>query len=775
MIVKTISFNLNRTFSKNVLEAFASHSLSETNVSPVSYDTIDSHPLSLFVKGDYQKRDDLLSHPQVESFLFITKNHLTELFYPQLVKEFEPDGTCTIKLTGIIGQTLGNYSIISISASEAFSDVLTFWTKDNLHNFPCGKTIPAKKIRKTAEEENDNKPWVPSLHPVALFRTPICIPKLRGYTIDTGLVSKQNVRTSLQNYSRLAVDWFDVITSHHFTTKHAKHNMFDDKYLPNGTNKPMVLDSASLQPTFEMDRDSLVFQKQSNTINIVKTKCLSSIERDSVAPSKDLDQFRTPQRITFHTPKTPKQGYNDDMSISSEAVKEKAKHSVLFYRLFLSSKYTDPSTGQTEIILGNLSDTFLQAINAGRSEGTRIFNNTFTTYRKDRLDSDSYLDTAINFPHTNRTMISLLMIGDYRATPLDEDVEYLSQTVSALSFLPPPKKGEDSDYNMYVQKSKNTNMENAIEERAEKCSAYDKKLFTKGRQHTYQDAITTIANLVVFLEFIFDEAESSETPALITMLKGVAKILVTPAFRNYAEKNETKIPWLTHTLICQVQSILNRFVDLASNWTSQRLVENEGTLAPTFLDSAYRTYERISNNLDDTLNNSSNILFGVKPLSYNEKAPAKRRSTGSPSDGTGTKRQNNSGVVTKGWLVCTGGSFSFPENLSKQPCRNYVTDGLNCSFGRNCRYEHKSYPKGFRKMDQSIICDWIKKTNNVEFASFVAEADRNIKYSLFTPKAASTPSSTAPPKSSEGTTPTANPAGTTVPNGAAPPAAADAS
>ena len=72
------------------------------------YNTIDSHPLSLFVMGDYQTRDDLLLHPQVESFLFITKNNLTELFHQQLVKEFDPDGTCTIKLAGVIGKTQEN-------------------------------------------------------------------------------------------------------------------------------------------------------------------------------------------------------------------------------------------------------------------------------------------------------------------------------------------------------------------------------------------------------------------------------------------------------------------------------------------------------------------------------------------------------------------------------------------------------------------------------------------------------------------------------------------
>ena len=703
--------------------------------------------------GDYQTRDDLLSHPQIESILFISKNHLTEIFYPQLVKEFDQDGTCTIKLAGIIGKTLGNYSIISISASEALSDVLTFWTEGNLSYFSCGETIPAEMFRNDVKKtDKDDKPWIPSLHPVALFRAPVCIPKLRGHSIETGLVTKQSVRTSLQNYSRQAVDWFDVMTSHRVTTKYAKYDMFDQKYQPQNTNTKYVRNCASLQPTFEMDSDSVVFQKQTDVLNPIKQKCLSALETQTELNQKELAEFKTPQKIAFQTPRTPKSTYGaDDLSISSEAVKEKAKHSVLFYRLFLSAKFVDPVSKQTEIILGNLSETFLTALNAGRSEGTRIFNNAFTTYRKDRLESDSYLDTSINFPHTNRTMMSLLMIGDYRSTPLDEDVEYLSQTVSVLSFLPPPKKGEDNEYNAYVQKSKNTNMENAIEERAEKCSAYDKKLFTKGRQNTYQDAITTIANLVIFLEFIFDDAQSSENPALIVMLKGVAKILVTPAFRNYAEKNESKIPWLTHTLVCQIQSILNRFVDIDSNWTSQRLVENEGTLPSTLLDSAYRTFDRISNNLDDTLNNSSNILFGVKPLSYVEKVPLKRRSTSSPDNPN--KRQNNTDT-TKGWIVCTSGTFSFPENLSKQPCRNYATQGLTCNFGRNCRFMHKAYPKGFRKIDQATICDWVKKTSNVEFATFIPESDRNIKYSPFKPKSQPNTDNNGPGTQTEGTNPT---------------------
>ena len=240
-------------------------------------------------------------------------------------------------------------------------------------------------------------------------------------------------------------------------------------------NTELILKRTNLQATFEMNPERTVYRKQSDVLNFTKSKCLSTIEQTSIEiASKELELFHTQQKNSFQMPKNPKIGYGNNLSILLEAVKDNAKDLVLFYLLFLTLRFTDQSNAQSEIILGNLSETFLTAINAGRSEGTHIFNNAFTTYHKDQLESDSYLDTSIHFPHTDRTMISLIMIGDYHFTPLDEDIEYLSQTISVISFLPPPKKGDDADYNTYVQKSKNTNMENAIEERAEKCSANNK-------------------------------------------------------------------------------------------------------------------------------------------------------------------------------------------------------------------------------------------------------------------------------------------------------------
>ena len=71
--------------------------------------------------------------------------------------------------------------------------------------------------------------------------------------------------------------------------------------------------------------------------------------------------------------------------------------------------------------------------------------------------------------------------------------------------------------------------------------------------------------------------------------------------------------------------------------------------------------------------------------------------------------------------------------------------------------EHIAYPKGFRKIDQATICEWIKKTSSVEFASFLQKSDRNVKYSPFEPKSTTVSGNSGSTALSEGTssTPTA--------------------
>lgn len=74
-----------------------------------------------------------------------------------------------------------------------------------------------------------------------------------------------------------------------------------------------------------------------------------------------------------------------DESIISKTVTEKAKFSLLFYRLLLSTRCTDILSNQVEITLGNLSESFLAQLSTGHFEDLRIFSNAFSTYHKEHL------------------------------------------------------------------------------------------------------------------------------------------------------------------------------------------------------------------------------------------------------------------------------------------------------------------------------------------------------------------------------------------------------
>ena len=119
---------------------------------------------------------------------------------------------------------------------------------------------------------------------------------------------------------------------------------------------------------------------------------------------------------------------------------------------------------------------------------------------------------------------------------MDEEAELLPQRVSILNFLPPPPAGHDDEYREHVTRAKQSFMEEAVDETAEKRSVIDKKLFVGGRQDKSIDALTALANFVIFLEFISDDATMPEPPAIVAKFRQLGKMWSSHRFRSFAEK-----------------------------------------------------------------------------------------------------------------------------------------------------------------------------------------------------------------------------------------------
>ena len=161
-------------------------------VPPVSYDTPEKHPLSLYVKGDLVKRGQLLQHPHVESLLFVSQDKLHELFCPKLVTAFDVDNPtdCPNKLGGVIGDNLLELATLSFSAEDTFGDTVLLH-KEHESPFRQGVTIPVTSFH---AKKDDKLPIAPFIHSISIMSFPLFIPKTRGVKIVTGDIKKFAVK-----------------------------------------------------------------------------------------------------------------------------------------------------------------------------------------------------------------------------------------------------------------------------------------------------------------------------------------------------------------------------------------------------------------------------------------------------------------------------------------------------------------------------------------------------------------------------------------------------
>ena len=256
--------------------------------------------------------------------------------------------------------------------------------------------------------------------------------------------------------------------------------------------------------------------------------------------------------------------------------KDKFKRNIFFYSLFLASSKDADEQKRQHLFLPKFSDDFLESYSyVQKTERASFLRAALGTFLNNRRTSTDYLLRGINFLHLNNATSNLLLMSIFHPLPLDEERPMIGQRISILTFLPPPKEVSLSlrEYENYVRKTKESEMEFAVGEVAEKIVTIDNNSFVEGRQDSYSDAITTIANLDAFCTFLC-EYNTGEEPDFVCMMRDLADFLSQSEFQKFAEKQEHKTPWLTHTLVCALHSILRSFVLVANDFTYQRQVEH---------------------------------------------------------------------------------------------------------------------------------------------------------------------------------------------------------
>ena len=111
------------------------------SATPAFFDAVKKHPLSIFLRGNLQKRSKVLLRPDVENLMFYENSKVFELCFPQeAIDQSDADdyATYTTKFAGALIKNLAESTIISFPAKHAYADFLTFSNENENSHFIAG-------------------------------------------------------------------------------------------------------------------------------------------------------------------------------------------------------------------------------------------------------------------------------------------------------------------------------------------------------------------------------------------------------------------------------------------------------------------------------------------------------------------------------------------------------------------------------------------------------------------------------------------------------------
>ena len=181
------------------------------------------------------------------------------------------------------------------------------------------------------------------------------------------------------------------------------------------------------------------------------------------------------------------------------------------------------------------------------------------------------MGSAINC-HTDLLMgiivpgfVAAFISGHYLASMIHECNAIVSQNLSVFSFL--PAKMESVRYKCLLEETNTAFGKQMVGETSSNTTKLSTDLFSTGKQSTYDDLKTTVANLHAGLTFMLDKKEWKSS-CIINDIESLFNMITCPAFKHgfswYATGN---ITWLCHSILINIHNVFHQMVLITSNPT----------------------------------------------------------------------------------------------------------------------------------------------------------------------------------------------------------------
>ena len=82
----------------------------------------------------------------------------------------------------------------------------------------------------------------------------------------------------------------------------------------------------------------------------------------------------------------------------------------------------------------------------------------------------SYLSKASKFPFLSTTLLTYVLYTNYHSSAIDSNIDSLKKSFNILALLDLPVNSTENIYSGYINSSKNTKVENMLDQPSEKIS-----------------------------------------------------------------------------------------------------------------------------------------------------------------------------------------------------------------------------------------------------------------------------------------------------------------
>ena len=333
----------------------------------------------------------------------------------------------------------------------------------------------------------------------------------------------------------------------------------------------------------------------------------------------------------------------------------------------------------------------------------------------------NYLSRAAQFPFLSDTLITYAIRAHYHNETIDVDFESLKKSFSILALLAPPQDELDNEYIGYVNSSKNVAVDRMLDQPDEKRAMMRKDIFIKGRQQNLSDIISFIANVIVYARFWvkLPNNESSDIPLVIQMLLEIADFLSSSAYTTFDNWFKQVAPHMYHTLVCYIFNIFSTFVKMAKNPHIVCKLKVENLVDPKEIRIGQMMFRTLLDQLQlCSATFSLQNLFAQPSFSYKIFCPQmktndkKRQLTDKDNDNShDNKKLQSFGSICN----TTGKKISFPAGMEKKYCADYLDVDAICAHGKNCKFTHALYLRGFTKKDKALMAKHVQETTGLSF------------------------------------------------------------